>query len=1079
MSESKPTLAIIDTFGYFFRNFYALPKLTSKDGFPTGVLLGFVNLINQLFDDKSTHLIFALEGQGEKWRKSIYPAYKANRKEADKDLIAQIEVAIRWIGAMNLSQIAIDGFEADDAIATLCRLAKRENLAVRIVSVDKDLYQLIDSNTHIFDPAKKREIHASECFEKFGVNPAQFVDYQSLVGDTSDNIIGVIGIGAKSAQSLISEFGSLDNLYANLAQNTPKIPPKMATKISAGKDSAYLSQKLVRLRDDLLQNFAFDSCVKPAQNPLFLIESELEKYNINILDKIRKKTKNPLDSAIFAESKIKNTHPLAPSAREGGQADLNSAKNRGLIAESNENKSVRSTQNSPASWCKKSESKGAVVPPADFLLEADKRGSPPKSEKAAAFWRVGGAGRGVQPFLRKESSESNLKNGKNIADSAIQIKNAESYTESQNLNRDSSLTSFAQNDKMDCHDSLTQNLAMTKSNADSANRRISHEIAESSDFTIKSHLKDSQKICILDSAKLFKIIDSIPKDALVAFDTETDSLDSNTANIVGFSFAWELNCGFYVPLRHSYLGAPSQIAHTDAKAALCKLFAHEIIAHNAKFDIKIIWHNFALDISRIIDTMLLAWLNSSDSPCGLDFLAKTHLNYTTIKFDEVVPKKASFDMVAIDKATDYAAQDALCTLALYKYFCENLSADMFDIAKHLEYPIIKILAKMEGAGIGVDTEFFGSLRDELESKISRLSKEIFTLCEAEFNLNSPKQLSEILFDKLGLKKGRALKNSAFSTDEKTLESLRDSHAVIPLLLDYREISKLLNTYVAPFLSLNKNRKLYTSFVQTGTSTGRLASKNPNLQNIPVRSDIGRKIRQGFIAKQGFSFVSADYSQIELRLLAHFSRDSSLCEAFESGKDIHLETAIKLFGDETSAKAKRNIAKSINFGLIYGMGARKLSQNLKIPQNEAKSYIDSYFTKFPTIRDFLADKEREILQNGYAESLLGHRRKFDFTRTADYERAAFLREGINAIFQGSAADLIKLAMIECDKFFTQEYKNGEVALLLQIHDELIFEVRDDLVESVAQKIKAIMEGAYRLNIPLTCGISVGKNWAELK
>ena len=957
MSESKPTLAIIDTFGYFFRNFYALPKLTSKDGFPTGVLLGFVNLINQLFEDKSTHLIFALEGQGEKWRKSIYPAYKANRKEADKDLIAQIEVAIKWIGAMNLSQIAIDGFEADDAIATLCRLAKRENLAVRIVSVDKDLYQLIDDNTHIFDPSKKREIHEAECFEKFGVNPAQFVDYQSLVGDTSDNIIGVSGIGAKSAQSLITEFGSLDNLYANLAQNTPKIPSKMATKISTGKDSAYLSQKLVRLRDDLLQDFAFDSCLKPTQNPLFLIENELEKYNINILDKIRKKSLN------YSKK--------SPSLAEGD-------KGGGL-----------STQNNSNAQFSNNKSTHPLTP----------------SERDGEILGV-----------------------------------------------------FSERD--------------------------GESIAESSDFIIKSALKDSQKICILDSTELFKIIDSIPADLPIAFDTETDSLDSNTANIVGFSFAWELNRGFYVPLRHSYLGAPSQITHNDAKTALQKIFAHEIIAHNAKFDIKIIWHNFALDITRIIDTMLLAWLDSSDSPCGLDFLAKTRLNYTTIKFDEVVPKKATFDMVAIDKATDYAAEDALCALALYKYFCVNLSDDFFALAKRVEFPMIAILAKMEGAGIGIDAEFFSNLRDELESKISLLSKEIFTLCDAEFNLNSPKQLSEILYDKLGLKKGRALKNSAFSTDEKTLESLRDSHAVIPLLLDYRELSKLLNTYIVPFLSVNKNRRIYTSFNQTGTSTGRLASKNPNLQNIPVRSDIGRKIRQGFVAKQGFSFVSADYSQIELRLLAHFSLDSSLCEAFEKGKDIHLETAIKLFGDEistdeSSAKAKRNIAKSINFGLIYGMGARKLSQNLKIPQNEAKSYIDSYFTKFPTIRDFLAGKEREILQNGYAESLLGHRRKFDFSRTADYERAAFLREGINAIFQGSAADLIKLAMIECDKFFESIYQNSEVALLLQIHDELIFEVRDDLVERVAEKIRAIMNNIYTLKVPLNCGISIGKNWAELK
>lgn len=933
MSESKPTLAIIDTFGYFFRNFYALPKLTSKDGFPTGVLLGFVNLINQLYDDKSTHIIFALEGQGEKWRKSIYPAYKANRKEADKDLIAQIEVAIKWIDAMNLSQISIDGFEADDAIATLCRLAKRENLSVRIVSVDKDLYQLIDANTHIFDPAKKREIHEAECFEKFGVYPAQFVDYQSLVGDTSDNIIGVSGIGAKWAQSLIAEFGSLDNLYANLAQNTDKIPPKMATKINDGKNSAYLSQKLVRLRDDLLQNFAFDSCIKPTQNPLFLIENELEKYNINILDKIRKKSGNAVNVA-------------------------------------------------------------------------------------------------------NQAQDSHL-------------------------------------DSQDLKDSTNDLFKFHKSNVIS---------------TFESRLKSAQTISILDSAELLKIIDSIPADLPIAFDTETDSLDSNIANIVGFSFAFELNRGFYVPLRHSYLGAPSQIALDDAKIALQKIFAHDIIAHNAKFDIKIIWHNFELDIPRVVDTMILSWLDSSDSPCGLDFLAKTRLNYTTIKFDEVVPKKATFDMVQIDLATRYAAEDALCTLALYELFYANLPS-LFSIAERLEFPIIKILAKMECAGIGIDAEFLSILRDELDGKIALLSKEIFALCEAEFNLNSPKQLSEILFDKLGLKKGRALKNSAFSTDEKTLESLHDSHAVIPLLLDYREISKLLNTYIVPFLSLNKNRRIYTSFNQTGTSTGRLASKNPNLQNIPVRSDIGRKIRQGFVARQGFSFISADYSQIELRLLAHFSQDSSLCAAFESGKDIHLETAIKLFGESLESespksradklKEKRNIAKSINFGLIYGMGARKLSQNLKIPQNEAKSYIDSYFMKFPTIRDFLAQKEREILQNGYAETLLGHKRKFDFTRTADYEKAAFLREGINAIFQGSAADLIKLAMIECDKFFSKSYKNGEVALLLQIHDELIFEVRDDLVECVAEKIRVIMNHIYTLKVPLNCGISIGKNWAELK
>ena len=633
---------------------------------------------------------------------------------------------------------------------------------------------------------------------------------------------------------------------------------------------------------------------------------------------------------------------------------------------------------------------------------------------------------------------------------------------------------------LDSGDSL--DLGESQDSSDSQDSQDSSDSQDSPHY-IESHLKSSQKISILDSAKLFEIIDSIPQNAPVAFDTETDSLDSNNANIVGFSFAYELNCGFYVPLRHSYLGAPTQISHDDAKIALQKLFTHEIIAHNAKFDIKIIWHNFGIDIPRVIDTMILAWLDSSNEPCGLDISVKTRLNYTTIKFDEVVPKKATFDMVQIANATAYAAQDALCSLALFKYFSANLSPQIYEIARRVEFPIIKILAKMERSGISIDAEFFSNLQDELNEKIKHLSKDIFALCGVEFNLNSPRQLSDILYEKLGLKKGRALKNSAYSTDEKTLESLRDSHAVIAPIIEYRELSKLLNTYVVPFLSLNKNRKLYTSFIQTGTSTGRLSSKNPNLQNIPVRSDIGRKIRKGFVAREGFSFISADYSQIELRLLAHFSGDLSLVGAFQNGKDIHLETAIKLFGSE--GEKKRNIAKSINFGLIYGMGARKLAQSLKIAQNEAKSYIDSYFMNFPTIKDFLAQKESEILECGYAESLLGHRRKFDFRRVAEYERAAFLREGINAIFQGSAADLIKLAMIECDKFFSDSFKNGEsyknneVALLLQIHDELIFEVRDDLVESVADKIKAIMNGIYALKVPLECGIAIGKNWAELK
>lgn len=960
------TLSIIDTFGYFFRNFYALPKLVSKSGFPTGVLLGFVNLINQLYNDESSHLIFALEGKGEKWRKHIYPPYKANRKDTPNDLLSQIQVALDWIKMMNLAYVSIDGFEADDAIATLSRIAKSKHFAVRIVSVDKDLYQLIDDNTHIFDPAKKIAIKEKECFEKFGVFPHQFVDYQSLVGDSSDNIAGVSGIGAKSAQFLISTFGSLDNLYNNIKQDS-NISKSVYDKIIKGKDSAYLSQKLVRLRDDLMSDFSFDIALKPTQNPLFLIENELIAYDINAISKLRKNAESSRESTI--NSAINNVSTVSAN-----------------FANANDLKST----------------------------------------------------------FAKDSTKDSATNSINFTkDSVIFAK-------------DFSIESFIKS-----HADSTQTLDFTL------------DSTQTLDSTL---LKSFQKVCILEKNELFKIISLIPQNAFVAFDTETDSLDSNNANIVGFSFAFAFNVAFYVPLNHQYLGVPTQISKDSAKTALSELFKRNIIAHNAKFDIKIIWHNFSLNIPNIIDTMILSWLDSSAEPCGLDYCMKNKFDYETIKFSQIVPKDSNFGMINLDIATRYATEDAICTLALFEFYRNKKS--LFSLAQKLEFPLITILAKMEKNGIGIDLDFFNELKNRLENKIFVLSKEIYALAGSEFNINSTQQLSNILFEKLGLKKGRVLKNKSHSTDEKTLESLKDSHKIIPVLLEYREINKLLNTYVIPFLNLNQNSKIYTSFLQTGTSTGRLSSKNPNLQNIPVRSEIGKEIRKGFISKSGYSFISADYSQIELRLLAHFSNDASLCKSFNENKDIHLETAIKLFS-ENLAHSKRNIAKSINFGLIYGMGARKLSQNLHISQNEAKSYIESYFMNFPTIKDFLATKENEILKNGYAMTLLGHKRKFDFHRIADYQKAAFLREGINAIFQGSAADLIKLAMIECNKFITNNFSNDEANMLLQIHDELIFEVRDDLVENLTKDIRNIMNSVYELRVPLSCGISIGKNLAELK
>ena len=876
-------LSVIDTFGYFFRNFYALPKLRSKDGFPTGVLVGFVNLVNQLYKDNTSHLVFALEGEGDKFRKQISPLYKANRQEADPDLIVQIKVAIDWIKKMRLSNISIDGYEADDVIASISHSMRDSDVLVRIVSVDKDLYQLINKNTYIYDPMKKMDIDAKECFDKFGVYPDEFVDYQSLVGDSSDNISGISGIGPKSARVLINNFKSLEGIYENTDRLRDFLSPRLVSKIIDGKNDAYLSKKLVELKKDLSISFDLDSAIKPESNPLFLIKDELEKYNINILSK-------------------------------------------------------------------------------------------------------------------------------------------------------------ASNLKVD------------------SNNKIS-------DFKYK---------CIFNYEELMKIISSLNESSVIAFDTETDSLDSFNANIVGFSFASSLDCAYYVPLNHNYLGVPKQISIEECKSALEKLFTFHIVGHNLKFDMQIIKNNFNLSIENYSDTMILAWLKDTSQKYGLDYLVKNYFNYETIKFEDIVKGEENFSNISIDIATKYAAQDAICTLALYYEFTKTMPESLAKLAKELEFPFIKTLMHMESKGISIDNAFFISLRDELQNKIFTLSKKIFSLCESEFNINSTKQLSYILFDKLGLKKGRLLKSASYSTDEKTLESLLDKHPIIALLLEYRELSKLLNTYVLPILNLSRDNRIYTSFLQTGTSTGRLSSKSPNLQNIPVKTEMGRRIRKGFIAKNGYKLISADYSQIELRLLAHFSKDNSLIESFQNDKDIHLETAIKLFG-ESLAKEKRHIAKSINFGLIYGMGVNKLAQTLKITQAESKKYIDNYFNNFPTVKEYLSSQEEEIIKNGYSQTILGRRRVFKFYNVQSYEKLAFLREGINAIFQGSAADLIKLSMNECYKRF----ESRDINLLLQVHDELIFEVKEEILQEASLEILDIMNNTYKLNVPLKCTLNIGGNWLSLK
>ena len=882
------TITIIDTFGFFFRNYYALPQLKSKNGFPTGLLTGFINFISSISKDHSTdYLLFALDSKTKVVRKEIDENYKANRPPPPEDLKKQLPVAIDWIKKMGFKQLEIEGYEADDVIASIVRVTKDMDLKVRIVSHDKDLYQLIDdAKVTIFDPMKKVDIDEQKAYEKFGVKPHLVRDWLAIVGDSSDNIPGVKGIGAKGASKLLNEFGSLEAIYENIDKIGNERTKKLLLE---GKESAFLSKKLATLYDDLIESCNLDEFKLPPNNPILNIAEELIEYDMTTILK------------------------------------------RASITYENGSKTKKKEQFTP--------------------------------------------------------------------------------------------------------------------------------------------------ILLNTKEKLFKVLKKIPKGSILAFDTETTSLDSRVAKIVGFSFCYDEKEAYYVPIAHNYLGVGDQVSLEDAKEALTKILSNQIVGQNLKFDFKILKHNFDLyPLYATADTMIISWLLDSSLSAGLDNMAKRYFDYEMVKFKDVVKKGENFGIVDLQNACKYASEDAWMTLKLYNFFQDKLPQNLKEIAKRVEYPFINTLIDMEDAGIKIDIEFFKKLKDRADEMIGSLTKSIYEMAGAEFNINSTQQLGHILFEKLSLKAGKKTK-TGYSTNEKVLNDLKNDHPIIPKLLEYREIYKLRSTYIKPLLDLglkDANHRIYTNFLQTGTTTGRLSSKNPNLQNIPVRTELGREIRRGFIAKEGYKLISIDYSQIELRLLAHFSKDSTLLEAFRNGEDIHLRTAISIFGEE-EAKEKRSIAKSINFGLLYGMGSRKLSQTIGVSVSEAKKYIESYFASFPTVKSYLESIKDEAKRENAVYTLLGRRRVFDWDSANAFEKSGFEREAVNTKFQGSAADLIKLSMNKIDKEMDRSY----ASMLLQIHDELIFEVKEERANEFGEWAKEVMENIYDLEVPLVCSVSIGNNWGELK
>jgi len=901
------TVTVIDTFGFFFRSFYALPQhLKNKDGFPTGLLTGFTNFISTLQKDHdSDYLIFAIDTKGPTFRNDIDPNYKAHRKPPPEELTMQLPIAIEWIDKMGYKTLGKTGFEADDMIATVVKQAKLKGYNVRVVSHDKDLYQLIDDGrVVVVDAIKRKSMDEDACFEKYGVTPAQFIDYQSILGDSADNVPGVKGIGKVGAEKLLKEYGTLDGIYENVGT----VKGANQKKLIESKDNAYMSKELVTLKDDVLEEFNFEEYKMDVEHPFLNIYDELVQYEQNSVLRVLR------------------------------------AKN--MVSEEAEQEAV------------------------------------------------------------------------------LKVK----------------------------------------------------EVKEDTNLKFSATL-------ITDSEELNKVLNSLTSESIVAFDTETTGLDYEKDSLVGFSFGFNGDEAYYVPFAHSYLGVSEQISEKDAALAMKKIFNSKVVGHNIKFDLHFISRFLnENDLKVHADSMILAWLINPESALALDKLSDKLLGHKMVSFKDTVKKGETFASVELEDATKYAAEDAYITLKLFSLFNEKLelqdATHLVQESKDVEVPFISTLLGMEKEGIKLDAEFLENFLVEVKETLSNLTKNIYELAGSEFNINSTKQLGVVLFEHLGLPVGKKTK-TGYSTDEKVLKSLKDKHEIITSLLEYREVYKLYSTYIEPLLKLSredKDSRIHTSFVQTGTATGRLSSKNPNLQNIPARSALGLKIREAFVADEGKKLIGIDYSQIELRLLAHFSQDAVLVDAFKSDKDIHLQTAIALFGEE-EAPNKRAVAKTVNFGLLYGMGQKKLSETLGITTKEAKAIIERYFESFPTVKTYFRSIVDNSKENGFIETLLQRRRYFDYENASPMFRAAYDRESVNSVFQGSASDLIKLSMNKIAKVIKDEKLNAK--MLLQIHDELIFEVDEDEAQMLGSKFQNIMEDIFILNIPLKASMNIGNNWGELK
>lgn len=918
-------LILVDGSSYLYRAYHAFPPLTNSAGEPTGAMYGVLNMLKSLLVQYSpTHVAVVFDAKGKTFRDELFEHYKSHRPPMPDDLRSQIEPLHEMVRAMGLPLLAVSGVEADDVIGTLALEAEKKGHAVLISTGDKDMAQLVTPGITLINTMTNTILGPEEVEQKYGVPPSLIIDFLAMMGDSSDNIPGVPGVGEKTAQALLQGLGGMQSIYDNLdkvADLSFRGAKTMAAKLEQNRDVAFLSYQLATIKTDV----------------------ELDQ---------------PCEALTVSEPDVKALQAL---------------------------------------------------------------------------------------FSRFEFKRwlTDLQEGKWLQG--------------------------------------------TKSNRQ-AQQVLADEPVASVEAT--SLLSADGYITILDQQTLDAWVEKLKNSEVFAFDLETDGLDTLTANIVGLSFAVAPGEAAYLPVAHDYLDAPEQLDRDAVLAQLKPLLEDPDVSkvgQNLKYDRGVL-KNYDIELAGIkYDTMLESYiLNSVVGKHDMDSLSARWLNHKTVTFEEIAGKgknQLTFNQIALEQAAHYAAEDADVTLQLHLKMWPELEkeAGPKKVFEQIEMPLLKVISRVERNGVLIDQAILAQHSKELTARLAELELKAHELAGEPFNLSSTKQLQVILFEKQGIKPTKKTPGGAPSTSEEVLAELALDYPLPKVILEHRGLSKLKSTYTdkLPLMINPVSGRVHTSYHQAVTATGRLSSTDPNLQNIPVRNDEGRRIRQAFVAGKGNRIVAADYSQIELRIMAHLSQDKGLLDAFSQGEDIHRATASEVFGVPLSKVTgeQRRSAKAINFGLIYGMSAFGLSRQLYIGAGEAKKYMDLYFERYPGVLRYMENTRQLAASNGYVETLDGRRLWLpDIKSSNAIRRKAAERAAINAPMQGTAADIIKRAMIAVDDWL-QKQTDDAVRMIMQVHDELVFEIKAEAVDEASKQIRALMEGSMALDVPLLVEVGVGDNWDQ--